>query len=310
LKRLLPALIALLALGACAGDIPFKDLESRYANAASRFAEMPGDLRVHYRDQGPSGAPVVVFVHGFAANLDAWEPWAMRLQGDYRLISLDLPGHGLTRTPAGYKASLDRDVELVADLTRRLGAEHFVVVGNSMGGAVAWNFAMTHPERLRGLVLVDAAGWPGQGRSSGPPGAFKLLANPVGRSMLRSIDPKPLAKRGLKSAYLDETLVTPALINRYVQLARAPGHRDVLTSQTSSPGRPVTAADFNAIRTPTLVMAGENDKLIPVADARAFAAAIPGARLVTYAGVGHVPMEQLPDRSAQDLRAFLAELPR
>ena len=77
----------------------------------------------------------------------------------------------------------------------------------------------------------------------------------------------------------------------------------------SAPRRRWTPADFAAVDVPTLVIAGTKDAIIPVEDARAIAAAIPGARLVEYPEAGHVPMEQLPDRSAADLAAFLESLP-
>lgn len=304
------AAAAALCLAGCAKpEIPYPQLEARYASAASRFADLPGGLHVHYRDEGRRDAPALVMVHGFAASLQAWEPWRTRLAGEYRVISLDLPGHGLTRAPAGYHASAEGDVALVDELTRNLGVERFVLIGNSMGGAVAWRYALAHPERLRGLVLVDAAGWPGQGRNGPPPLVFQLLSNPAGRALLKSIDPTYMTTRGLKAAYLDPALVTPALVARYTDMARAPGHKDIMLGRNDGPRAGVTAATFAAIRTPTLVMAGADDRLIPSADARALAAAIPGAKLVVYPGVGHVPMEQIPDRSAADLRAFLAALP-
>jgi len=269
---------------------------------------LPDGLRVHYRDEGPTDARVVVLVHGFAASLHAWEPWAERLQGEYRVLTLDLPGHGLTRAPADYRMSTAGNVAVVDELTRRVGVERFVVAGNSMGGAVAWSYALAHPERVEGLVLVNAAGWPSEARGEGGPAVFKLLANPAGRVLLRNLDPRPLAARGLRQAYQDERLVTQALVDRYVELARAPGHRALLTS--GSGGRSTTPPQsFARIRTPTLVMVGLKDQVIPPERSRGFVGGIPGSKLVTYAEGGHVPMEQMPEESARDLRAFLQALP-
>ncbi len=288
-------------------DIPYATLQQRYASPASRFLDLGDGLVVHYRDEGPRDAPVIVLVHGFGASLHAWEPWVRRLP-DFRVISLDLPGHGLTQAPAGYRATTDGFADLIDTVTRRLDVTRYVVAGNSMGGAAAWNLAMRHPERLRGLVLVDAAGWPGPGRQRGRPAFAGFLATPVGSVVANSIDLKMILRRGLAMAYDDPAMVTPALLDRYAELARAPGHRRILPAIESRPGRPVTPASFAALRTPTLVMHGEADRLIPVADGRAFAAAIPGARLVTYPGAGHLPMETLPDRTIADLRPFLAGL--
>jgi pimeloyl-ACP methyl ester carboxylesterase len=311
LARLLAVAVAAMALSGClASDIPYPTLEARYASPASRYMDLPGALRVHYRDEGPRDAPAVVLAHGFSASLHAWEPWVARLGGEYRIITLDLPGHGLTRAPSDFKASTTASVAVVDQLTRQLGVDRFVIGGNSMGGGVAWNYALAHPDRVRGLILVDAAGWPDPDRNrEGAPLVFKLLGNPVGRMILRNADPGLMAEKGLKQAYGDDRLVTPQLVTRYVELARAPGHRAILTSGRGAPARPVTPDTFKAIRAPTLVMTGEKDALIPAAHARGFASAIPGAKLVTYPEGGHVPMEQLPDQTAADVRAFLRGLP-
>jgi hypothetical protein len=88
-------------------DIPFKTLEAKYANSASRYLDLPSGAHVHYRDQGNPTGPVLVLVHGFSASLHTWEPWVGLLGNQYRIISLDLPGHGLTRAPADYKPSIE-----------------------------------------------------------------------------------------------------------------------------------------------------------------------------------------------------------
>ena len=315
-RSLVIAATALVLLGgslaACATrEIPYAELNTRYGLPTSqRFEAQPG-LIVHYTDEGSRTGCTLILVHGFAASVHAWRPWIERLKGDYRLIAIDLPGHGLTEAPKNYRASLEGNAALITSLADHAGVSRFVLAGNSMGGAVSLAYAMSRPQRLDGLVLIDSAGWPGEDgkKSGGPPGFVQLFNNPVGRGIIKWFDPRMFARGGLKSAYLDESLVTDDLIDRYAELALAPGHRDILLTQQSSPANPVTKDDFRKIAVPTLVLAGEQDKLIPVEDSRAIAAAIPGARLVTYPDGGHLPMEQLPDRSARDLDAFLKALP-
>lgn len=306
----LSALALALAGTACASrEIPFTDLRADYGlPATATFTAAPG-VTVHYTDEGPREAQAIILVHGFAASVHAWRPWIERLKGDYRLIAIDLPGHGLTETPPGYQATLEGNAALVGALAGQLGVERFVLAGNSMGGAVSLAHAMAHPERLDGLVLVDAAGWPGDGKRGGPPGFVGLFNNGFGRFLIKLVDPHLFASGGLKSAYVDETLVTDALLDRYVDFAMGEGHRDVLLTQRSQPSPPWTIASFRSIDVPTLVMAGEKDVLIPPDDARAIANAIPGAYLVTYPDGGHLPMEQLPDETVRHLRAFIRGLP-
>lgn len=307
----LVGLAAALAATACAtGEIPIADLRVSYGLPVSgTFAVAPG-VNVHYTDEGPRGGRTLILVHGFAASVHAWRPWAERLSRDYRLIAIDLPGHGLTETPPGYQATLEGNAALVDALANRLGVTRFVLAGNSMGGAVSLAYAMAHPERLDGLVLVDAAGWPGDGeRQGGPPWFVGLFNNGIGRFFIKLVDPHLFATGGLKSAYVDETLVTDELVDRYVALAMGEGHRDVLLTQRSQPAKAWTTDDFRRIDVPTLVIAGEKDALIPPGDSRGIAGAIPKAYLVTYAEGGHLPMEQLPDETVRTLRAFIQGLP-
>jgi len=300
--------LAYLPLAACATrEIPIADLRLQYGLPASRTFEPSPGVRVHYTDEGARGGRTLLLVHGFAASVHAWRPWIDRLAKDYRIVAIDLPGHGLTQTPSGYRATLEGNAQLVEDLAAHLGINHFVLAGNSMGGAVSLAYAMEHAARLQGLVLVSPAGWPGEG--GGAPGGFSLLNNEAGRFLLKMVDPRIVVGGGLKSAYVDEALVTDAVVDRYAELAMGEGHRDVLLTQRSQPERPWTPASFAAIRTPTLVMVGEKDALIPPASGRALARAIPDAYLVTYPEGGHLPMEQLPDQTVQHLLAFIRGLP-
>lgn len=307
------ALLVLTCLAACASrEIPIVDLKARYGVPSSRTFEPQPGVRVHYTDEGNREGRTLILVHGFAASTHAWRPWMQRLSADHRLIAIDLPGHGLSETPPGYRATLEGNAALVDALANETGVRRFVLAGNSMGGAVSLAYAMAHGERLDGLVLVDAAGWPGEDgkRSGGPPFFVALFNNPVGHWFIKLFDPRLFAEGGLKDAYLDARLVTEELVRRYIDMAMGVGHRDVLLTQQSQPAKPWTPETFRRLNIPTLVMAGEQDRLIPADDARAIAAAIPGAKLAIYPQGGHLPMEQLPDETVRDLRLFLATLPR
>ena len=163
LGRVLIGIVVVLAVLLAGGwlalrrpDLPWPTLQAKYANAASRYMDLPGGVKIHYRDQGRRDGPTIVMVHGFGASLQTWEPWVQRLGSQYRIITLDLPGFGLTSAPKGYILSRTGFVDVVDGVTTRLGATKFVLVGNSMGGGVAWNYALKHPDKLQGLVLVDA----------------------------------------------------------------------------------------------------------------------------------------------------------
>ncbi len=308
-RRLLWAGVTLLAsLGAGVlalrrGDIPYEDLERRYGGRSSRYVRAPGGIRVHYRDDGPRDAPVLVLLHGFAASALDWEPWIQHLVPRYRVISVDLPGHGLTAAPPGLDVTIRSLVDLVGSVADRLGLGRFVLIGNSLGGRMACAYALRHPGRLDGLVLINAVSTV-QRPGSAPSPIFRLLASGLGRMILRRIDLTPLVRRSLAVAFHDKRLVTPALVARYVDLARAPGHRDILTTLQME-GDEGLLGQMAAIGVPTLVMVGEADRLVSAADSRRVAQAIPGADLIVYPDVGHVPMQQIPDRSAGDLDTWI-----
>ena len=287
------------------GPIPYAVLEARYATPASRYLDLPGGLHVHYRDEGRRDGPTIVLIHGFSDSTVTWNGWIRALGADYRLISLDLPGHGLTRAPATYVADSAAFDGVVDQTTRKLGVDRFALAGNSMGGGVAWRYALAHPDRLTALILVDAAGWPETDAGRDPPLAFKLLRTDFGRWLLRQIDLRPLIRDGLKKAFYDPSKADPAMVDRFADFSHAPDHPAIISHMQDGPRTFADARQLATIRTPTLVMHGDHDRLIPVENGRRFANAIPGAQLIVYPNVGHLPQMEISDRSAADLKAFL-----
>jgi pimeloyl-ACP methyl ester carboxylesterase len=286
-------------------DIPFQTLEARYAGADSHFVDLPGGYHVHYRDDGDPSLPLLVLLHGFGDSFMTWEGWVRELKSRFHIISLDFPGHGLTRAPQGSRLSAEGLADFVDAFAATLALPKFAVAGNSMGGGAAWQLAVRHPQRLDALILVDAAGFANDKPPSDVPLAFKILRYPIGRAVLSKIDNRPLIENGLKTDVFDKSLITPALVDRFAEFQRAPGHRAILMSiDMGAPARP-TAELVSTIKVPTLILWGENDPLIEPAAAKKFAAAIPGAKLITYPNTGHLPQIEIPQRSAADAADFL-----
>jgi pimeloyl-ACP methyl ester carboxylesterase len=286
-------------------DIPFQTLEARYAGADSHFVDLPGGYRVHYRDDGDPSLPLLVLLHGFGDSFMTWEGGGGELKSRFHIISLDFPGHGLTRAPQGSRLNAEGLADFVDAFAATLALPKFAVAGNSMGGGAAWQLAVRHPQRLDALILVDAAGFANDKPPSDVPLAFKILRYPIGRAVLSKIDNRPLIENGLKTDVFDKSLITPALVDRFAEFQRAPGHRAILMSiDMGAPARP-TAELVSTIKVPTLILWGENDPLIEPAAAKKFAAAIPGAKLITYPNTGHLPQIEIPQRSAADAADFL-----
>jgi pimeloyl-ACP methyl ester carboxylesterase len=291
------------------GDIPYATLDKTYANAASKFIDMGGGVEAHWRDEGnPNGRPLLL-VHGFSASVHTWEKWVPLLGGEYRLISVDLPGHGLTRTPKGYEPSIDAYADFVDAFMEKIALPRATVIGSSMGGHTGWELALRHPARVEGLVLIGAAGWPRSTDEADNEEAaiFKLLRNPVLGPVMRDLDNSAMVRQGLKSTFVNKSLVDDAMVARYVDLSRAPNHRATLIAITLGIGDRdfATKEKLAPIAVPTLVLHGRRDNLVPVAGATLFGEAIKGSKVIIYEEVGHIPQEEIPARSAEDLRAFL-----
>ncbi len=291
------------------GDIPYATLDKTYASPASKFLDMGGGVEAHWRDEGnPNGRPLLL-VHGFSASLHTWEKWTPLLGGEYRLISVDLPGHGLTRTPKGYAPSIEGYADFVDAFMDKIALPKATVIGSSMGGHTAWELALRHPARVEGLVLIGAAGWPPSGDAADNEEAaiFKLLHNPVLGPLMRDLDNSAMIRKGVESAFVNKALVDDAMAARYVELARAPNHRATLVAITLGfrDSDTATKEKLAVITAPTLVLHGKQDNLVPVEGATLFGEAINGSKVIIYDQTGHVPQEEIPERSADDLRTFL-----
>jgi pimeloyl-ACP methyl ester carboxylesterase len=312
MRKILGVILALLIAVVVGGwlkfrgpDIPFRTLEAKYAGADSHFVDLPGGYHVHYRDDGDPNLPLLVLLHGFGDSFTAWEGWVRELKTQFHIISVDFPGHGLTRAPQGSQLNAAGLADFVEAFAVKLALPKFAVAGNSMGGGAAWQLAVRHPERVDALILVDAAGFANDKPPAEVPLAFKILRYPIGRALLRNIDNRPLIEEGLKTDVYDKSLITPFIVDRWAEFQRAPGHRAILMGiNTGAPSRS-TADLVSTIKVPTLILWGETDPLIEPAAAKKFAAAIPDAKLIIYPKVGHLPQLEIPQRSAADVAAFL-----
>jgi len=293
-----PASIALAIASQVTRDVPLDDLKRSYAGGASRFLDVDG-FAVHYRDEG-SGPPLVL-LHGTGSSLHTWDAWADALRGRFRVIRMDLPGFGLTGPRQDDDYRIDAYVAFLEAFRGKLGLNGFTLAGNSLGGQIAWSYAVAYPERVEALVLLDPAGYP----IERPALVFRLASIPGFSWLMTKLDPGPIAAKTLRDSYGDPRRITPALVERYRRLALREGNRRAFVKRVAE--RPLDrSADIDKVRSPTLILWGAEDRLIPVAHAQRFVRAIPAASLIVYDGVGHVPMEEIGQRSAADAAAFVA----
>lgn len=262
-------------------EIPRAVLEKRYATPPSQFVVLGDGTRIHYRDRGPRDAPAILLLHGFSGSLFVWETWSITLSDRFRVVAFDLPGNGLTGPVPSGDYSQGAMTDTVRQFAAKLGLKKFALAGNSMGGGVAARFAENYPDSVTALILIDAAG---ARIASGPrlhllyygahiPGLNRIVLS-------KAIDPN----------------------DHFRQMA---GMSTALLAHFRLPDDPYVWDHVKAIRAPTLILWGANDRLIPLAAAHAWQDAIKGAKLIVYADAGHVAMADAPDRSIKDARAFL-----
>ncbi|MBV9851070.1 MAG: alpha/beta hydrolase [Armatimonadetes bacterium] len=254
---------------------------------------------------GPAdAAETLVYLHGWGGCKELWWNALADLAGEFRGIALDLPGTGGTPLPPGLATMADL-ARWVRETCTRLGLESVTLVGHSLGGNLAAQVALDHPALVRRLVLVDAALEP----EHLPPRSRLPLSPRYGLAALRlmRLASLPLAAVGARVPHDHPGGYWRSYARRT---------RWYLTSNTDAAlqvqlralsENPLDAARLAALRMPLLIVHGEWDAVVPVARARALAAALPHARLALFPTAHHCPMDTDPPAFARLLRAFCGE---
>lgn len=302
---LLFLIIAVLVALSWAPPRPVESLTERWAPEPSGFVEVSG-MQVHVRDEGRRDDPVpLVLLHGTSASLHTWEAVVDELKQQRRVISLDLPGFGLTGPFPDGDYRMRHYVDFLSTFLDRLKVERAVLIGNSFGGQLAWEMALDQPRRVERLVLIDAAGYPRQ--STSVPIGFKLAGIPGLAPLMANILPRRLVESSTRSVYGDPGKVTPELVDRYYELTLREGNREALRERFKQVPAVDNSKRIASIQTPTLIIWGGRDGLIPPLNARRFKDDIAGSELVMFDDLGHVPQEEAPSRVAAAIRAFLPQ---
>lgn len=290
-----------------APDVPVDSLKARWARPPSRFIEVNG-LQVHLRDEGPHDDPApIVLLHGTSASLHTWEGWAQALRDKRRVIRFDLPGFALTGPNRETDYSTQAYVAFVRAVMDQLAVRRFVIGGNSLGGQIAWSVAAAMPERVDKLILVDASGYPPESLATPPslPLGFRIALTPGLRVLTQYTLPRGIVASSVRDVYGDPSKVTPELVDLYADMTLRAGNRQALGRRLGQ-GYTGDVSKLKDIQAPTLVMWGGRDRLAPIEMAHRFARDIPGARLVVFEDLGHVPQEEDPARTVAEVKRFLA----
>lgn len=250
---------------------------------------------------------IIVLLHGTSASVHTWQGWTTQLSDEYCVVSMDLPGFGLTGpfvdksttyTSKNYAA-------FVVEVLETLHLDRVTLAGNSLGGKIAWRTAALYPEYVKKLILIDSVGYPSAPKSI--PIGFVVAKNPVLAPMLNYILPRNVVKKSVLSVYADDSKVDEALINRYYELALRQGNRQALSQRLQEPDNEAIPEHIKQLALPTLILWGAQDDLIPVENAALFHRDIANSQLKIFDDLGHVPHEEDPMATVAVVKEFLMQ---
>lgn len=275
----------------------------------SRFVTV-NDLDVHYKRSG-EGEPTLVLLHGFGASLYSWREVTEPLSEMGTVIAYDRPAFGLTERPLEWEGanpySTSAQVELVRALLDEFQIQQAVLIGNSAGGTIAVSFALRYPERTAGLVLVDAAIYTGGGS---PPWIRPFLKTPQ-MDHLGPLFARMIEKRGelfLQTAWHDPETIPAETYQLYKKPLRVENWDRALWELTRASQPLDLPAQLKDILVPTLVVTGDDDRVVPTEESLQLADDLPDAQLVVFENCGHVPQEECPQAFLTAVEEYLNSL--
>ena len=289
----------LLGSVACASFTPYREVVAAHGQ---HLLEIDGH-RVYVREAG-AGEPVIL-LHGFGGSSFSWRRVVPGLEAHHRVVTLDFHGFGWTERPSRLGAyTREGQTRLVERVMDRLGIESAHLVGHSYGGAIALTLAAERPERIRSLVLVNAArpeisrlrmytgaDWPG-------------VAWIITRSLLN----RRMMTDHLRESIVDDSLVTSELVTSYLERLRVQGAARAYRGLTEPVSRqPPALPDLGRIGASTLLLWGSEDQTFDLEYGRSLADVLPDARFVVIPEAGHLIMEDRPEAVSRAIRDFLSE---
>jgi pimeloyl-ACP methyl ester carboxylesterase len=300
--------LALLSFGGCKvlgmRSIPLDMLEDDYEKPNSRYMEIDG-VRMHYTKEGKG--PPVLLLHGVMASLHTWDGWVPLLKENFTVIRVDIPGFGLSESFADDdKYTPEYAVEFIEKARKKFGYEKMHIVGNSLGGFLAWYYASRFPQRVEKLVLIDPASYP-----QDLPFIIGLASGHVFGAAAQLTTPRFIVKRNIRKVYGNPDNVTDETIDRYHALLLREGHRHSMVQYFRVLKKYADTEELvqhiPEIKAPTLLMWGEKDRWVPPRLIERWQHDLPELEVKTYPEAGHIPMEEYPEETARDAYAFLAD---
>lgn len=294
--------------------IPVPPLENtvpveQLVDADSKFDNVNG-INIHYKTYG-RGEPTFILLHGFGASVFSWREVVEPLAQHGTVIAYDRPAFGLTERPLEWEGESpygpQAQVDIVLGLMDELGVEKAILVGNSAGGTVSMQVALQHPERVEALILVDAAVYAGGGAPSWSRPILKTpQMNHVGPLIARQLQAQGV--EFIKTAWHDPSKITQDIFDGYQKPLQIANWDKALWQLTVASEESGLVERLAEITMPTLVITGDDDRIVPTEQSLRLADELPNAELKVIAQSGHLPHEEKPVEFMQAVTEFLSTL--
>jgi len=306
-RQLLTLILAALLLSACSStqyslhDAAI-DREIRKAGLEAGEINVNGKDIAYLESDGRGEQPALVLVHGFGGDSNNWLRLSRQLNGDYHIVVPDLPGHGNSTQDPALEYGIPDQVEYLAAILRALEVPEAHMAGNSMGGAIVTLYAARFPEQVNSLSLINPAGV--HEHPSELDGYLDKGENPL-------VVNQPSDYSDLLDFVMEKRPFIPWPVSS-VMAEKAAANRDI-NQKIFADMRAGSMDEFREalpqVKAPTLILWGGKDRVISADNAQVFDALIPDSRVVIFDDIGHVPMIEVPDRTADAMRVLLQRAP-
>lgn len=311
MKKIIAAIILIPVLGfACINQFAPALVFDAAMQAARSAAGMQahtikvGEYNYAYLDSGvEADKPTIVFVHGFGAEKDNWPRMASFLSGDYRLVAIDLLGHGDSDKPLDVSYKISAQMQRLHSVTEAIDLPPFHMIGNSMGGHIAGMYAARQPEDVLSVTLLNNGGilspviadaW--QATAAGEPNPLIMRSvDDVDRFFDYVMVEKPFMTQSIKQHFAERSMAKRELNDYIFEFLRDDNFEDL-------------ALELPKITAPVQIIWGENDRILHVSSIEVMQPLLQDEKVVILPNTGHGPMMERPQQTAQALDNFIKSL--
>lgn len=282
--------------------LPKDAVKNKILTPHSKFTEWR-ENEIHYTDEG--SGEIILMVHGLGGNFFNFQALNDILKNEYRVIRVDVPGMGLSDFQQCNRHTnfFEDYMDFFKTFFGQLSIDQAYVMGNSLGGLMSWMIATTFPEKVKGLVLINSAGYESEKILIHAAGPIKW---PWFGVFLKKGLPPRVTNFCLSRPFADKSKVNPVEYGLTYQLLNRKGNINTLVSMATS-GQVPDSNLIKNIKTPTLIIWGQQDIIIPVRHAALFHHDIPGSTVKIYNHCGHMAMMEYPEEVAEEFRKFVSQ---